>query len=99
MFEERIRRVIRAERRADRPDADLGRLRVGADERHDFLSDVGVVLMLHPAAMTRMRAAVAERVAVVDVDAVQLDASGLDDVAERGDHTLPIELPFVAAAR
>ena len=90
--------MVRAERGADRPDADVLGAAVGSHERNHLVPNVLVVLVLHPASMKRMRAAVRERVAVVDVDAVQLDAPGFDRIAEPVDHALPIELPLVAAA-
>ena len=49
--------------------------------------------------MERVRAAVAERIAVVDVDAERLHAAGVDVLADRADHALPFVFFFVAAAR
>src|SRR3954447_9960570 len=98
MFEERVGGVIRPERRSHRPDRGVGRLAVVARERDHLVADVGVVLVLHPAAVERMRVAIAERVAVVDVDAEGFDFPRLDELAHRVDQPLPFIFFFVTAA-
>src|SRR3954469_9738880 len=98
MFEERVGGVIRPERRSHRPDRGVGRLAVVARERDHLVADVGVVLVLHPAAVERMRVAIAERVAVVDVDAEGFDFPRLDELAHRLDQPLPFIFFFVTTA-
>src|ERR1041384_6162622 len=68
-------------------------------ERDQFVQDVFVVLPLHPAAVQRGRAAVAEGIAMVVVDPVQVDSARLDRIAERMDHALLRVFPLVAARR
>ena len=98
VFEEGIGRMIRPERRAHRPDRRIRRLAVRARERDHLVADVLVVLPLHPAPVQRVRAAVGERIAVVDVDAERLDRAGVDELGDRGDQPLPFVFLFVAAA-
>ena len=69
-----------------------------AREGNHLMADVLVVLPLHPAPMRRVRAAVRERIAMVDVHAEHLDASICEGVLERVDHALALEFPLIAAA-
>jgi hypothetical protein len=82
MLEERVGRVIGAERCAERGDADAGRLALGVDERENFVCHIGVVLRLHPAPMEGVRAFVCERIALHAVDAEDSDAPLLQVRAE-----------------
>ena len=75
-----------------------GRLRAGVDERQDLLVHVLVEHPLPPAAMERMRALVQERLHVVGADAEDLDASAVDELAQRVDQPLTVQLPLVAVA-
>ena len=99
MLEQRVRGMIRAERRAHRPDGDVVGSGVLADEWDRFVADVLVVLPLHPAAMKRMRAGVGERIGVVQIHRVGLHASGVDVLRDRVDEPLPLVFALVAAAR
>ena len=58
MLEESVGRVIGAERSAQRGNPDARRLALGIDERENFVSDIGVVLRLHPAPVKRVRSLV-----------------------------------------
>ena len=98
MLQQRIHGMIATERRAHRPDADVAALAVVPHERYDFLTDVVVVLLLHPAPVTRVRTAVGERVAVIGVDAEQFDAAGVELARDRANETLALVFPLVAAA-
>ena len=49
--------------------------------------------------MKRMRSAVRERVAVVDVDRECFHAAGIDELGDRANQALPLVLALVAAAR
>jgi hypothetical protein len=81
------------------PDADVRRLAIVPDERNQLANHVLVVLTLHPAPMQRVRSAVAKRIRVVDVDAVEFHAAGINRIGQRGEHTLAFEFPLVAARR
>ncbi len=91
--------MVGAERGADGGQRDARRLAIVADERHHFVDDVFVVLVLHPAAMKRVGGTIAERIAMIDVHAVQFHPPGLDRTGQRLEHPLSFELPFVAAGR
>ena len=98
MLEERVRRVVRAERSAHRGNDDALRLAIIPDEGHDLLPQIRVEHRLHVAAMKRMRGFVVEAVSVDGVHRVELDFAAIDEFAERLDHALVFEFPFVAAA-
>jgi len=99
MLEERVGRVIRTERCAQRGDTDAGRLTLGIDERENFVRYIGVVLRLHPAPMERVRSLVIEGIALHAVDAEDSDSPLVDIRGEGANHALTFHLPFVAAAR
>src|SRR5438067_13073355 len=88
--------MIRAERRAHRPDGDIARLAVVPDQRNHFFEDVRVILPLHPASVERMGAAVRERIAMIQVDAVRFHAACIDVAGDRADEALPLVFAFVA---
>src|SRR2546423_2668728 len=98
MLEESVGGVISPERCAQRGDPDAGRLALRIDERKDFVRDVGIVLRLHPTAMERMRAFVAERSALHAVDAEDADPPLVDVWTEGADHALAFLLVLVTHA-
>ena len=99
MFEEGVGCVIGAERCAVGGDGDARRLAHGVDEWEDFAGHVVVVLRLQPAAVKRMRAFVAERIALHAVDAEDSDSPRVQIRAESANHALTFLLMLVAAAR
>ena len=99
MLEEGVGRVIGAERCAVGGDRDARRLAHGVDEWEDFAGHVVVVLRLQPAAVKRMRAFVAERIALHAVDAEDSDSPRVQIRAESANHALAFLLMLVAAAR
>src|SRR5437773_8919456 len=98
MLEESIGRVIGAKRCAQRGNPDVRRLALGIDERENFVSDIGVVLRLHPAPVKGVRSLVCERIALHAVDAEDADAPLVDVRSESANHPLAFLLPFVAHA-
>src|SRR6476620_4048344 len=74
-------------------------LAVISRERDHLLRDVFVVLALHPAPVSRVSAAVAERIPVIRIHAEHLDPSAFDCVANGPNQPLPLVLPFIATAR
>src|SRR5205807_5458001 len=97
MLEEGVGRVIGAERCAVGGDRDARRLAHGVDEWEDFAGHVVVVLRLQPAAVKRMRAFVAERIALHAVDAEDSDSPRVQVRAESANHALTFLLMLVAA--
>src|SRR6266404_2664830 len=95
MLEERVGGVIRAEGHAHGRDGDL-RLAIAPDEGHDFFAQIRIENGLHVAAMKGMRGLVVEGEAVDGIDAEEFHFAGVDEVAERANHALPLELPLVA---
>src|SRR5437667_4960207 len=98
MLEKSVGRVIGAERCAQCGNPDAWRLALGIDERENFVSDIGVVLRLHPAPVKGVRSLVCERIALHAVDAEDADAPLVDVRTKRANHALTFHLPFVAAA-
>jgi hypothetical protein len=97
MLQQRIGRMVAPERRTHRPDADILAAAMGAHERHHLMDDVLIVLRLHETAVARMGPVVAERIAVVGVDAEHLHAPGVDRPAHDADDSLAFVFPLVAA--
>ena len=97
VFEERIRRVKRAERCAHRGHRDQA-LAVMVDERDHFLPDVGVVAAQHPAAMEGMRLLVEQPFAGHRSHREDLEPAAVDERRQRPDHALPLVFPLVAQA-
>src|SRR6185503_526675 len=87
------------ERRPHRPHRHVVAAAVAAHERDYLVDDVLVVHHLHPAAVPRMRVAVAVRVAVVGVHAEYLDPAAFDGVGHHADDALALVLPLVATGR
>src|SRR6266404_5142537 len=98
MLEERVSRVIRAERHAHGRNANL-RLATAPDERHDFFAQVRIEDGLHVAAMKRMRGFVVERKSVDGIDAEEFQFAGVDEIGQRADHPLAFQLELVTRAR
>src|SRR5206468_11291455 len=97
MLEEGVSRVIGAERCAVGGDRDARRLAHGVDEWEDFAGHVVIVLRLQPAAVKRMRAFVAERIALHAVDAEDSDSPRVQIRSESANHALTFLLMLVAA--
>ena len=97
MLEKGVGRVIGAERCAVGGDRNARRLAHGVDEWEDFAGHVVVVLRLQPAAVKRMRAFVAERIALHAVDAEDSDSPRVQIRAESANHALTFLLMLVAA--
>src|SRR5690348_18279000 len=89
--------MVGAKRSAHRGDGNL-RLAVAPDERNDFLPKVGIEDGLNVAAMEGMGALVVKAQAIDGIDAIKLDATGVDEVCERANQSLAFEFPFIAGA-
>ena len=82
MPEPEVRRVVRAEGRAERRDAS-GRLRARPHERHDLVVEVLVVLIVPPDPLGRVLLLRVEALGVHAVHARELDRAALDQVLHR----------------
>ena len=98
MLEQRIRGVVRAERRAHRGNRDPRALAIVPDERNNFLSKVGVKDGLHVTAVKRMRAFVVKTEPVDGINAEEFYFPAVDEIGQRTDHALTLEFRLVTRA-
>jgi hypothetical protein len=98
MLEQRVGRVIRAERCAHGGDSDPWALAIVPDERHDLFAKVGIENGLYITSMKWMRAFVIKAEAVDGIDAEEFDFAAFDEIGQRADHALTFQFRFVARA-
>ena len=96
--EQLIGRVIRAEARARRDDADAP-LAVVPDVRHDFVSDVAVVFVLAEGLVLRGHLAVEPRLGVDAVDREDLDFAAVNELPDGLDEVEALVLQIVRRRR
>jgi hypothetical protein len=94
-LEREVDRVVGAEADAER--GDVVRLAVGLDVRHDLLDDPRLVALVVAGALLERKAVVGPRLGVERVDGVELHAPALDQVGDRADHPLVLEVPRAPA--
>ena len=70
---------------------------VGPDERDDLAEQPRFIDAVAAGTLLERDGAVGPRLAIERVHAVQLDPSGFEQIADRGDHPLALELAGVAA--
>src|SRR6185369_17300026 len=68
------------------------------NERENRVSNISVILRLHPAPVERMRSLIIERIALDSVDAEDTDTAVLDKRAEGANHALAFLFVLVAHA-
>src|SRR6266540_2769456 len=99
VMEQRVCGVICAQRCSKRRNRNPRRLAARVNERYDLVADVFVEHPLPPAAMKRVRGLVEERLEIVGADAEHFHAAGVDEVCNRVEEPMALELPLVALAR
>src|SRR6266704_4337026 len=98
VLEEAVCGVVRAKRSAHRRDRNALCLTIVPDEGHDLFTQIGIENGLDVAAVKRMRTLIVKAVPGDGIHGKEFDSSGIDEIRERADHALALELPLVAGA-
>src|SRR5580704_2636543 len=99
MLEQRVGRVVRAERRAHRGNRDPRALAIIPNERNDLLAKVGVKNGLHVTPVKGMRAFVIKAESIDGIDAEEFYFPAVDEIGQRADQALAFEFRLIARAR
>src|SRR5258708_25704919 len=98
VLEEAVRSVVRAKRSAHRRDRNALCLTIVPNKRDDLFPQVRIKNDLDVAAMKRVRALIVKTLPIDRIHGEKFDSSGFDEIRERADHALALELPLVAGA-
>src|SRR5207253_5819145 len=98
VLKQAVRGVVRAKRSAHRCNRNALRLAMVPDKRHDLFAQVRIKDRLDVAAVKRVRSLVVKTVPIDRIHAEEFDSSCVDEIRERTDHALALELPLVAGA-
>src|SRR5467141_4955814 len=98
VLEEAVGGVVRAKRSAHRRDRNALCLTIVPNKRDDLFPQVRIKNDLDVAAMKRVRALVVKTLPIDRIHGEKFDSSGFDEIRERADHALALELPLVAGA-
>src|SRR5712664_592005 len=98
VLEEAVRSVVRAKRSTHRGDRNALCLTIVPNKWDDLFAQVRIKNDLDVTTMKRVRALVVKAVAVDGIQGEEFNSSGINEIRERGDHALALELPLVAGA-